>query len=140
MTGDRENSNDWFAEAVMTDFADRLGEFEPAAFYDPDGDCIEFLASPEPYKRHRLDKWVTVYQGRDSNDIVGSLIKNVRELLKKYPGLDIEVRGGRVYLAHIFRAPAWSEGDPVKRSTYRALIAKLDSLNLTADLHEAGAA
>ncbi|MFG0286062.1 MAG: hypothetical protein ACF8R7_16720 [Phycisphaerales bacterium JB039] len=125
-----------FTDFVLSEFRP-VEPFTPAAYYDRDGDCIEFLASAEPYRRTRLDKWVTVYHGRESGDIVGSCIKSVSELMKEWPGLDIEVEGGQVWLSHFFRATAWSEGDPVKKARYRAVIAKLDELRITAELEPA---
>lgn len=108
--------------------------FRPMARYDKNGDCIEFFITSEPFTGHRLDKWVTVYTGRKSREVVGSFIKDVGKLLRAYPGLDIEIKGGKVLLSHILRAPAWSEGDPVKKQTYKAVIEKADKLKVTLDL------
>src|SRR5437016_1637070 len=57
------------------------GAFEPMATYDPDGDCIEFLASNESFRRERLDSLVTVYIGRESNEVIGSFIKGVSKYI-----------------------------------------------------------
>ena len=91
--------------------------FRPAAFYNHDGDCIEFFFSNEPFKAERLDSLVTVYRGRDSNEVVGSLIKGVSKLvkgiLKRAPGFKIEIRDGRVKLEYLIMACLWSsERDP----------------------------
>jgi hypothetical protein len=50
------------------------GDFQPIAHHDPDGDCIEFIASDESYYAQRLDSLVTVYIGRETGEIVGSFI------------------------------------------------------------------
>jgi hypothetical protein len=54
-----------------SDFAKRMlllgrpaEQFEPTATYDPDGDCIEFLARPDPSYAERVDDLVTVYYQR----------------------------------------------------------------------------
>lgn len=56
--------------------------FKPMAVYDRDGDCIEFLFSNESYYAQRFDSLVTVFYGRESGEIVGSLIKGVKTLIK----------------------------------------------------------
>lgn len=106
------------------EYGDYLGEgvtppdaFRPSAFYNPDGDCIEFFASNEPFKAKRIDNLVTVYIGRDSNEVVGSLIKGVSEIfhriLKQVPGFKIEIRGGRIKMELLFAVCLWSsERDP----------------------------
>lgn len=85
----------------------------PITTYDSDGDCIEFIASNEPFYAERVDSLVTVYYGRDSGEIVGSLIKGVqkflRDVVQRSPGFRIEVRDGRIKLEHIFTARLWSE-------------------------------
>ncbi len=91
--------------------------FAPMAHYDPDGDCIEFLMSNESYRAERLDSLVTVYIGRRSNEVVGSLIKDVskyvREALDRFPGFKIEIHDGRIKLEHLFTLRLWeSPRDP----------------------------
>jgi hypothetical protein len=87
--------------------------FKPLAHYDPDGDCIEFIASDESFYAERIDSLVTVYYGRQSKEIVGSLIKGVskfmREIIKRAPGFRIEIVDGRIKLKHLFTARLWSE-------------------------------
>jgi hypothetical protein len=87
-------------------------QFEPIAIYDPDGDCIEFLAKPDSFYAERVDDLLTVYYGQETNEVIGSLIKGVREfyanILKVMPGFQIEIRDGRVRLVHIFRARLWT--------------------------------
>jgi len=72
-------NSEQFAEHVL-DLAKTAPPFKPHATYDPDGDCIEFLASPEPFCGERIDDLVTVYRSLDTNEIVGSLIKGVARL------------------------------------------------------------
>lgn len=102
-----------------SDFAKRMRllarpaeQFEPTATYDPDGDCIEFLAKPHPFYAERVDDLVTVYYSQESGEVIGSLIKGVKtfceRLLQSMPGFQIEIKAGRVQLVHIFRARLWS--------------------------------
>jgi hypothetical protein len=119
-----------------SDFARRMmllarpaEHFEPTATYDPDGDCIEFLAKPDPFYAERVDDLVTVYYSQETNEVVGSLIKGVTAFCKKIsetmPGFQIEIRHGRVQLVHIFRARLWgSKREPrdLETLTYEKLI------------------
>ena len=82
-------SNEQFAELVLGKVRPDA-RFEPTATYDRDGDCIEFLASPDSFYGERVDDLVTVYYSHDTGEIVGALIKGVskfcQELSKNLPG------------------------------------------------------
>ena len=47
-------TNEEFAAKVLELAAPGEG-FRPSAYYDPDGDCIEFLASPHNFYAERVD-------------------------------------------------------------------------------------
>jgi hypothetical protein len=105
--------------ASDSDFAKRMmllarpaEQFEPTATYDPDGDCIEFLAKPDSFYAERVDDLITVYYSQETNEVVGSLIKGVsafcKKVLETMPGFLIEIKDGRVRLVHIFRARLWT--------------------------------
>jgi hypothetical protein len=121
-------SNSEFAERMML-LARPAEPFEPTAIYDPDGDCIEFLAKPDSFYAERVDDLVTVYYSQETQEVIGSLIKGVRgfseKILKAMPGFQIEIRDGRVRLVHIFRAQLWTSKAAPERSialTYEKLI------------------
>jgi hypothetical protein len=103
-------SNDEFAKRMML-LAKPAERFRPSATYDPDGDCIEFLARPDSFYAERVDDLVTVYYSQETGEVIGSLIKGVskfcKSLLEKMPGFRIEIWDGRVRLEHIFRAGLW---------------------------------
>jgi hypothetical protein len=105
------NSSD-FADLVLSK-VDRGREFAVQVEYDPDGDCIEFLVSDEDFYAERIDALVTVYYGRESGQIIGSLVKGVsklvKSLLERYPGFRIDIQDGRIRLEHLFTAKLWSE-------------------------------
>jgi hypothetical protein len=93
------------------------GDFTPMAHYDADGDCVEFIATNETFRAERIDSLVTVYIGRESNEVVGSLIKGVSSFIKgaveRFPGFKIEIEHGRVKLEHLFTLRLWeSDQDP----------------------------
>lgn len=104
-------SNDEFAKRVML-MAEPAKLFEPSATYDPDGDCIEFLAKPDPFFAERIDDLVTVYYSQETNQVIGSLVKGVKKfcdsLSSKLPGFQILIHDSPVLLSHIFLAKMWS--------------------------------
>jgi len=121
-------SNSDFAKRMML-LARPAEEFEPTAIYDPDGDCIEFLAKPDSFYAERIDDLVTAYYSQETNEIIGSLIKGVsgfyRTLSETMPGFKIQIRDGRVRLVHVFRARLWtSKREPMDLATltYEKLI------------------
>lgn len=136
-------SNDEFAKRMML-LAGPAEQFRATAIYDPDGDCIEFLAKPDPFYAERVDDLVTVYYSQDTGEVVGSLLKGVstfcRQMLEKMPGFRVEIHDGRVRLVHIFRARLWSsEFDPqaIPALVYRKLIEVADEAEVEADLRVA---
>jgi hypothetical protein len=118
-----------FAETVLR-HVDPKAKFQPIATYDRDGDCLEFLAKPDPFYAERIDDLVTVYYSQETKEIIGSIIKGVsrfqRELLKTCPGFIIEVHDGRVHLSHLFLARLWTLRDvspeDLKVITYQKLM------------------
>lgn len=118
-----------------------IGVFAPHATYDRDGDCIEFFAKPDPFRAKRMDDLVTVYYSQDTNEVVGALIKGVdrycKKILSKLPGFRIEIEGGRVKLACLFRAKAWAstfDPDDMPTITYKALIEAAEESGVEAEL------
>lgn len=105
-------TNEEFAELVVSRVP-AAHRFAALAHYDADGDCIEFIISPESFYAERIDTLVTVYRSQDTNEIVGSLIKGVRKFLQQVlrhsPGFRIEIREGRIKLTHLFTAKLWTE-------------------------------
>jgi hypothetical protein len=69
-------SNSDFARRMMllARFADK---FEPTVTYDPDGDCIEFIANLDPFYAEQVDDLVTVYISQETNEVIGGLITGV---------------------------------------------------------------
>lgn len=121
-------SNAEFAKRMML-LAKPAESYVPTATYDQDGDCIEFLAKPDPFYAERVDDLVTVYFSQDTGEVIGSLIKGASKfchsVLQKMPGFKIEITDGRVKLVHIFLASLWSkESEPqdIATLTYRKLI------------------
>lgn len=121
-------SNDDFGKYMLR-LAEQAAPFKPSAVYDSDGDCIEFIASPEVYRAQRLDDLVTVYYGQETGKIVGSLIKGIsgfrKQMQEKIPGFIIEIEDGPTKLVHIFLAKLWTthpDADKLITVTYRKLI------------------
>jgi hypothetical protein len=109
-----------FAERV-TEIADSVQPADTTAYYDPDGDCIEFVARQEPFWAERIDDLVTVYYSEETGEVIGSLIKGVSQFMQKHPGFAILVKAGKVRLSHIFLAGLLCdrpEGQSVEVRTY----------------------
>src|SRR5665213_284351 len=129
-----------YADAV-TRMVSPAVDFVPTTTYDPDGDCIEFITKNDDFYAERIDELVTIYYSRESNEIIGSLIKGVRgfckKILERCPGFKIEIHDGRVKLEHLFLAKMWSSdvelGD-VKVVMYRKLIEAAEEAKAEADM------
>ena len=98
-------TNSEFAKRMML-LAKPAQQFKPTAVYDSDGDCIEFLAKPDPFYAERVDDLVTVYYSQETGEVIGSLIKGVshfcKQMFERMPGFRIEITDGRASLQHIF--------------------------------------
>ena len=127
-------SNDEFAEKVLKIAPAKA--FSASAYYDRDGDCIEFLARPDDFYSERIDDLVTVYYSENDNEIVGSLIKGVRELLDSCPNLELAIHAGKVRLSHLFLVGGLSRGfaNETTKITYKKLIECADQASIEADI------
>lgn len=134
-------SNDEFAKRMML-LAKPAGEFKATAYYDSDGDCIEFLAKADPFYEERVDDLVTVYYSQKTREVVGSLIKGVSKLAKRLAqnlGFLITIEDGRVRLKHLFLAGIRlqkSEAQAINVLAYKKLaeIAERTAVDVSADL------
>src|SRR5439155_17317666 len=138
-------SNEEFAKRMML-LAKPAAEFRPTAYYDSDGDCIEFLAKADPFYEERVDDLVTVYYSQKTGEVIGSLIKGVSKLTKrlaeKLPGFLITVEDGRIRLEHLFLAGMWlqeSEPNAIGVLAYKKLaeIAERTSVDVSAEMWSA---
>jgi hypothetical protein len=115
----------------------------PKVFRNYDGDCVEVLLSTDSYRAERLDSLVTVYVNRENGELVGALVKGVRnfikEMVKRIPGFKIEIMDGKVKLEYLFTAGLWSHDDAnltlVRR--YKKLRKIAEDANLEIDLQPA---
>jgi hypothetical protein len=135
-------SNDEFAKRMML-LAKPACEFKPTAYYDSDGDCIEFLAKPDPFYEERIDDLVTVYYSQKTGEVVGSLVKGVSKLAKRLardlPGFMITIEDRRIRLEHLFLARMWLEKyepQSINVLAYKKLaeMAKRTTVDISADL------
>ena len=99
--------------------------FSAEAHYSESGDCVEFIASPEPFYGERIDSLVTVYYGQQTGDIVGALVKGYRAKiipwLKQKPGVKIELVDGQLKLGVLFHARQLEAGDKIIAQRYQKL-------------------
>jgi hypothetical protein len=133
-------SNEEFAKRMLL-LARPAEQSEPTAAYDPDGDCIEFLAKPDPFYAERVDDLLTVYYSQETDEVIGSLLKGVsrfcKQMLEKMPGFKVEIHDGRIRLVHIFRARLWSsklKPQDMPALVYQKLIDVADDAEVDAEL------
>jgi hypothetical protein len=69
-------SNRDFARRMML-LARLADQFEPTATDDPDGDCIEFLAKPDPFYAEPVDDRVSVDYSQETDEVIGCLFEGV---------------------------------------------------------------
>jgi len=140
-------SNEEFAKRMML-LARPASEFKPTASYDADGDCIEFLAKPDPFYAERVDELVTVYYSQKNGEVVGSLIKNVSKLRalleQRLPGFLVTIEDGPIRLEHLFLAGLWlgeSQPQTLRVIAYKKLaeIAERTSVEVPAEVCGAAA-
>lgn len=94
-------TQDDFARQVMELAGEISEDFTPYVSYDPDGDCVHFFISPDPYYGERIDDLVTVYR---SNEIIGSLIKDIKKIHATALHTAIVIIDGKIRLQHIFQS------------------------------------
>jgi len=122
-------NNEQFAEYVLN-LAKDAPPFKPTATYYPEGDCIEFFASPAPFYGDRIDDLVTVYRRHETDEITGLLIKGVSGLCKHFPpGFKNEIKHGPVKLEYLlFFAKLLTSKQ--QRPTYQKLIDMAEENNV----------
>lgn len=112
-----------------------MARFEPHAYMDRDGDCVEFLATAEPYYAERLDKWVTIYIGMETQLLVGAQVKRVSKLLeaaREYRTVAYEIKRGKVKLSVLIKAAKLQSEDIPPQDAWD----HYDSLVKSADEHD----
>jgi len=127
-------SNEEFAKEIMK-LANETPSHGPIAYYDQDGDCIEFLSTPGNFYAERIDDLITVYYDEKTDEIIGSLVKDVSQFIKKNPRFAILVESGRVRLAHLFIAGLGSqtqEPNDIVIQTYKKLLEQAEETSVEA--------
>jgi hypothetical protein len=132
--------NDAFAQRILAVVSSEPWS-GPQAFFNSDGDCIELLLSNDSYRARRLDSLVTVYENRDTGELVGALVKGVRgfigEIVKRFPGFKIEIMDGKVKLEYLFAAGLWKDDVSENRTlvkTYKMLREAVERAALEVEL------
>ncbi len=125
-----------FQQHVLQDVRPAKEPFIPTARYIPEGDCIEFLAVAESFYGERIDDLVTVFYSNSSGEVVGSLIKGVKNYLRKHPNLIVTIEDGKIKIAHLLISKAITSGklEDVAIRKYQRLIKVAEEMNVTFDL------
>ena len=99
-----------FVQYMLSEIGEPVERFEPFAFHNTDGDCIEFFISDRRYYGKRIDEFLTLYLDMETGDIVGSVIKNIQYLCKilteNCTSISIIVQDHKVQLQHLFQRKA----------------------------------
>lgn len=107
-------SSSTFADSCLSGMEDRAG-FEPHAFHNREGDCVEWYFMPDSFHAERIDDLVTVFVSRETDEPVGAMIKNVRkfvdEIQESAPGFKRECRGEGIKIEYLLTAGLWRRGD-----------------------------
>ena len=118
-------TTDEFTDAVLA-MEGVNDDFEPHAYYDADGDCVEFMARPDDFYAERIDDLVTVYYSRETNEIVGSFIKGISQfcdrMKARLPGFVIQIETKPIRIEHLFLARMWADGDEIQVMKYQQLV------------------
>jgi hypothetical protein len=117
-------TNEEFEKLVLSKV--EPGPFKPIALYDPQNDSLEILISDESYRRERIDEHLSVYNGRESEEITGAVIKGVKHFVDTAKDLDVMfgVRNGDFKVLHLFKA---IRKQSKKKSVLALLISKLEA-------------
>lgn len=59
----------------------------PLVFHNERGDCLEFILKSGDFKRVRIDDLITVFCSRDTDEIIGGIVKGIGLLGTNHPGL-----------------------------------------------------
>jgi len=79
-----EDKNKEFAEKIWEYFKEheQLGlEWKPNAFYNPDGDMIEWYNEQDNYYAERVNEFITLYRADEDDRVVGGCIKNIAHIM-----------------------------------------------------------
>jgi hypothetical protein len=68
-------------EHFLKDFVSGPSGIAPKPWFNPDGDCIIYQTSDEPFVAERIDEVLTLYRSIESDAVIGYQIKGVRAIL-----------------------------------------------------------
>ena len=133
---------DDFAKMVQDLKPVSLDDFKPHAYYDADGDCIEFVTAPDTFYGKRLDDLVTVYLSNDNNEVMGGLIKGAKRFIRNSPNFMVIIEDNRVRLSRLLIARIGQSARNLGEweiDAYRQLIHRAEESGVDAELSAFGA-
>ncbi len=94
--------------------------FKPWAYYDRDGDFIQFLARQVSFRAHRVDDALTVlYNQENPKEVVGCLLNDISQLRRSVPEIDSVVRvseNGQLSIKHLLEVTLRQYADRCNKS------------------------
>jgi hypothetical protein len=121
-------TNEQFKELALSKV--QPGKFRPTVLYDRLNDRLEILISDESYRVERLDQVVSIYSGRETQQITGALVKGVRhfvDVAKDQPDVRFEIHDGKFNVVHFFKA--MQRNRPKTNTLFNLLIQKLEEVD-----------
>jgi len=115
----------------------KVGGFRPKPHYDAESDTLTLFIAPDEARRERVDRFLTVYRARQTNAVVGCLVKDVRGvLLKNLQAMHLGIEARSVQLSLLlYLVPLVAEGDVASRK-YREVIEPLSRVAATVNVPE----
>jgi hypothetical protein len=120
-----------FAQEIFN-IANNLAQpFHPFVFYNKAGDCIEFYVSQNDYYAERIDDYLTLFLDMDTDEIVGFMVKNIKQILNKIDTSklawsfivnDDEVQLGVLFTAIFLSDKKTSDRDEVLVREYKKVV------------------
>jgi hypothetical protein len=68
-------------EHFLKEFVSGPSGITPEPWFNPEGDCIIYQTSDEPFVADRIDEVLTLYRSLENNAVIGYQIKGVNAIL-----------------------------------------------------------
>ncbi len=125
---------------TLAEFANSLTgtpEFSPKAWYNPDGDCVQYYFDNSESYRDRIDDKLTLYRSLETDRIVGCQIKGIRAMVRRLGDVPLTQKelplGVLVMMSH-FEGDSSPYEPKKRRKFYDALLSRMGVSEVTLPL------
>jgi hypothetical protein len=99
----------------------KAGQFQPRAYYAPEGDSLSFYFKRNESYGERIDNFLTVFKSFESHELTGCQVKGLPHALAILGNFGIDFyQGGRLKLSLLFMAFGL-EAESKNRDCYKIL-------------------